>query len=557
MGIFTRLYALVGTGVIGLLFVSTLGVMQLRTTMMSERISGLKNIVDAAQSVLATYHDRAARGEMSEDEAKTQAFGVIDRLRYNGDNYVFIYDDKGNGVVVPGHSDRIGKNFMDVRSSDGVAYIADMIRVAKAGGGSVAYLFPKINATEALPKESYANFYQPWGVMVGSGVYVDDVEADFRSQCLRFGLIVGVMVILGGLAAWVVTRGLTKPLGALTDVTKQLGRKQYDIEVPGTGRKDEIGVLAAAIAILRDEAVAAEAMRVEQQRHEAQVLAERRQAMLDMAGNFEGSVQGVIDVMDRSIGDMHKASQTMELAVSEAGEVSTVVASAATQLSATSTAVAGATEQLTASISEIVRQVHQSTEVSDRAEADASNTSYHMDGLVASVGRISEVVHLINDIAAQTNLLALNATIEAARAGEAGKGFAVVANEVKNLANQTAKATEDITVQIKDVQTATEGAVSAISGIADIIHVISETSTAVAAAVEEQLTATQEITRNVQEATQSTHEVSLMIGRLNGLTDNIRHETDHVRDVAEELKAQSANLNGEVGNFLSTVRRTN
>jgi len=540
---------------VGLVFVSAVALYELRASLMADRISGIRNITESAQAILKTYQDKADKGEMSLEDAKATAYRIVDAIRYDGDNYVFLYDFEGRAIVSPGHPERIGKNYFDVKGADGVPFIAEMIRLGKAGGGMVAYSFQKPNLPTPTPKRSYAIGYQPWGVIIGTGVYVDDVQAVFEAKALQFGVIVLALMAVSILVAWKITRGLTVPLSLLTSATSRLGQREYHIDVPGTQRGDEIGALAGSIKLLRDEALAAENLRKDQEQHEARSVEQRRQAMLTMADGFEGSVKMVVDVMGTSIGEMHHAAEAMTRAVDEAGEVSTAVAGASSQVSSNTTAVASATEELTASIAEIVRQVQQSTTVSDQAVEEASRTSASMDGLVSSVGRISEVINLINDIAAQTNLLALNATIEAARAGEAGKGFAVVANEVKHLANQTAKATEEIGTQIRDIQGATQNAVSAISGIAATIDSISHTSAAVAAAVEEQLAATQEITRNVQQAASGTQEVTVMISRLHSLTDNIGQVSGNVQKVSDDLNHEAERLNNEVGGFLSSVRQ--
>ncbi|HVI51284.1 MAG TPA: cache domain-containing protein [Candidatus Sulfotelmatobacter sp.] len=523
---------------------------------MSDRIAETRDFSAAAQTILNAYRQKALQGEMTEEEAKAAAYKIIDGIRYGEDNYIFAYDYDGKAVISPGSPDRLGKFFLDAQASDGTRYVRDLVSAARNGGGVVAYDYIKPNDATPTPKRSYALSFEPWRIIVGTGVYVDDVETVFRKKALQFGLIVLALLAVSIAVTRVITRGLTLPLNALTAATAQLSSGDYSVIVPGTERRDEIGSLAQSVAVLRDEAMSAERLREEQQILQKQAQEEQRKTMLTLASGFEGSVKTVVDVMGRSIGDMQQAADTMIHAIDEAGEVSTAVSSASSQVSSNTTAVASATEELTASIAEIVRQVQQSTAVSDKAVEEASQTSATMDGLASSVGRIGEVVNLINDIAAQTNLLALNATIEAARAGEAGKGFAVVATEVKHLANQTAKATEEIATQIRDIQSATQGAVTAISGIASTISTISHTSSAVAAAVEEQLAATQEITRNVQQAASGTQEVTGMIERLHSLTDNIGRVAGNVQKVSGDLTLESNRLDSEVGKFLRTVRNT-
>ncbi|HLN24086.1 MAG TPA: cache domain-containing protein, partial [Patescibacteria group bacterium] len=418
-GIFGRLLVVVIIGATGLVVVSLVALLQLRASLLNDRLTEVHHITEAARNVLVYYQGKAAKGEMSDDDARTAAIKVIDGIRYDGDNYVFAYDYQGMAVVSPGHPERIGQNYLGLKAPDGTAFIVDLIQAAKTGGGEVRYSYPKLNGSQISPKVSYAMGFAPWSLMIGTGVYVDDVDEQFSAKSLQFGLLVAGLLAVSVALTLLVTRSLTGPLGSLTEVTARLGRRDYDIDVPGTARDDEIGSLARSIELLRNEAKAAEALRAAQEEHEREALAERHATMLTLADGFEGSVKSVVDVIGHSIGEMHRATEVMTTAVGEAGEVSTAVSAAATQVSSNTTAVASATEELTASIAEIARQVEQSTAISDQAVAEASRTSGTMDGLAGSVGRIGDVVQLINDIAAQTNLLALNATIEAARAGEA------------------------------------------------------------------------------------------------------------------------------------------
>ena len=272
------------------------------------------------------------------------------------------------------------------------------------------------------------------------------------------------------------------------------------------------------------------------------------------ADAFEQSVKGMVEIVASAATQLQSTARTMEGTANGTSEQATTVAAAADEAATNVQTVASAAEELASSIAEISRQVAQSTQIAGAAVDEAQRTNSMVQGLADAAQKIGEVVSLINDIASQTNLLALNATIEAARAGEAGKGFAVVASEVKNLANQTAKATDEISAQIGGIQTATKDAVGAIEGIGGTIGEINEIASAIAAAVEEQGAATQEIARNVEQAASGTTQVTQNISEVTQAASETGQAAGQVLDAASELSQQSEKLNGEVHRFLDQIR---
>ncbi|HLF58174.1 MAG TPA: methyl-accepting chemotaxis protein [Alphaproteobacteria bacterium] len=273
-----------------------------------------------------------------------------------------------------------------------------------------------------------------------------------------------------------------------------------------------------------------------------------------LADTFEANIKGVVETISSSATELEASAQTMTAVADQANERSTAVAAASEEASSNVQTVAAAAEELSASITEIGRQVHQSNNICANAVEEARHVNATVQNLAEGAQRIGEVVALINDIADQTNLLALNATIEAARAGDAGKGFAVVANEVKSLANQTGKATEDIAAQITAIQGATQEAVGAIQGIGTTIAKINEIATAIAAAVEEQGTAIQEIARNVSQAASGTQDVSKNISGVREVAGEAGQASAHVLMAARDLNVQSEKLRTEVDKFLGIIR---
>ena len=375
-------------------------------------------------------------------------------------------------------------------------------------------------------------------------------ESTVSTTYLIIGISIAAALLIGLLLAWAIGNAIANPIKQMTIVMQRLAGGDTSAEVPGTERTDEIGEMAAAVQVFKDNAIEKIRLAEEQAQAEKRTEEEKRQAQLKMADDLESSVKTIIDSVSSSASEMEAAAQSM----SETSAQSTTVAAAAQQANVSVETVSAAAEELSKSIEEVGRQVTQSTKIAGDAVSEAEKTNFSIKGLAEAAQKIGDVVELITSIAEQTNLLALNATIEAARAGDAGKGFAVVASEVKSLANQTAKATDEISQQITGIQTATEDSVQAIQGVGKIIHELDQIATAVAAAVEEQSAATGEIAANTQQAAKGTGDVSSNIEGITRAAGETGAASGQVLSSAQGLAEQSSNLSTEIDKFLGQIR---
>jgi len=377
-----------------------------------------------------------------------------------------------------------------------------------------------------------------------------DAQKQWAVGGFLFVVVVGTaIVVLRG-----VSRNITGPITRLTTIMKQLADGRTEIQVLDNERHDEIGHMARAVEVFREQAVDNARLRQEQLESEARAREERRQVMLSMADSLEGRIRGISSAIDSSVRVLHDAADNLSANAEQTQRQSAAVASATEQASANVGTVSAASVELTAAIHEISRQVTEAASVAATAKAEAASANGMIAGLEHATAKIGEVVDLINSIANQTNLLALNATIESARAGEAGKGFAIVAHEVKNLAGQTGRATEDIAAQMAAIQSETRSAVSAIEAIARTIERIGEMSSSIASAVEEQGAATAEIARNVEQANAGTREVASNIGGVAHAAADTGRMAQGVFTAAGDLLKESNSLEGEVESFLKELR---
>ena len=549
-----KLGILLGVTLFGLCIAGALAGYLMQREMFNARLDQVRSIVDVARNMAIGLQKQVEAGQLTKEAALAEFGRRANTMTYdNGAGYLFGTTYDGVTVLSPDPK-QIGANRMDL-VVNGRMLSRELLDGVKAKGEVVlTYEYVRPGEEKLARKISYATAVPGWNMFIGTGAYLDDLDAKLKPVIWALGLAILAIAVISGGIAWQIGRSISRPLDQLGARMRGLADGALDADIPGIERGDEVGAMAATVQTFKDNALRIRGLEKVEAETQQRVAAERRAAMENIADDFERSVKGIVSSVATAAAGMQTTAQSMTATASDASARAASVGAASDSASNNVGTVAAAAEELSSSVAEISRQVTQSSKIASQAVGDAERTNATVKVLSTGAEKIGEVVKLIHSIAAQTNLLALNATIEAARAGESGRGFAVVASEVKALANQTAKATEEIATQVSAMQSSTSEAVLSIGGITETIAQMSEITTSIAASVQQQGEATREIARNIQSAAAGSSEISAHIGGVTTAAAATGLAASDVLSNARELDNQSSMLRHAVDEFLTKVR---
>jgi len=549
-----KLGILVGATLFGLCAAGALAGYLMQREMLDARLDQIRSIVDVARNMAVGLQKQVEAGQLTKEAALAEFGRRAGTMTYdNGAGYLFATTYDGITVLSPDPK-QIGTNRMDVPINGRMISRELLDGVMAKGEVVLTYEYVRPGEQKALRKISYAAAVPGWNMLLGTGAYLDDLDAKLKPVIWALGMAILIIAMISGGIAWLIGRSISRPLGQLGARMRELADGKLEGDIPGIERGDEVGAMAATVQIFKDSALRIRGLEKIDAQTQQRAAAERRATMENIASDFERSVKGIVSSVATAAAGMQTTAQSMTATASDASARAATVGAASDSASNNVATVAAAAEELSTSVAEISRQVTRSSKIASQAVGDAERTNTIVQVLTSGAEKIGEVVKLIHSIAAQTNLLALNATIEAARAGESGRGFAVVASEVKALANQTAKATEEIAGQVAAMQSSTSDAVLSIGGITETIAQMSEITASIASSVYQQGEATREIARNIQSAAAGSSEINAHIGGVTTAAAATGLAASDVLSNARELDNQSGMLRHAVDEFLGKVR---